>query len=451
MCKKCKTHNYKIVKTIFVSGVAALVIAGCERLPTGSIMPATTTESPITTEMPRVIDASLPAPTQQLACAELQANQVVTISGHTQLAKSCDLATKGVQFLLNSSETSLDCNGALLGPTEATANKTAITIKPKNDAAIANIAVANCHVQGYGHAVNIRQKTNPNVRYSKGLSDPAANRALAPRDIRIVNVSSEGSNNSGIFVGDHVQRVTFDKLRVARAGTVGLYLEFGSQHNTIQNSVFVDNGFRSFKPNREAIAVDSSSFNTIQNNQFIHNGAGSVLLYRNCFEHADDPSQSNHFKRTESARNNIIKDNTFRDEPVGVWVASRQSRNLKGFACGAYPLAETLLASYHIDSAKDNQILGNTFIQVDTGIIVEDDGTQIINNDFTQAGNIAIKIGSEIREKYADTSKGVLAAIQHTQIRNNRLAANKPLAQQIQISTPSQATTVLMDNKSSSH
>lgn len=447
MFKKCKTPPNKASQIMLVSSAVILMLAGCERLPTGTMAPELSADAALLIEKNRVVEAGMPAPTKHLDCADLQSNQVVTIKGHTQLAKNCDLTAKGVQFVLDSSNTSLDCNGAILSATEATANKTAITIKPKQDAAIANIAVANCHVQGYGHALNIRQKTNPNVRYNTGLTDPESNRALAPRDIRIINVSSNGSNNSGIFVGDHVQRVTFDQLRVARSGTVGLYLEFGSQHNTIQNSVFVDNGFRSFKPNREAIAVDASGFNTIQNNEFIHNGAGSVLLYRNCFEHADDPSQSNHFRRSESARDNIIKDNTFRDEPVGVWVASRQSRNLKGFACGAYPLAETLLASYHIDSAKDNQILGNTFIQVTTGIIAEDDGTQIINNDFTQAGGIAIKIGSEIREKYADTSKGVLAAIQHTQIRNNRLAANKPLVQQIQISSPSQATTELIGNK----
>ncbi|CAM4173371.1 right-handed parallel beta-helix repeat-containing protein [Psychrobacter arenosus] len=447
MFKKCKTHPNKTSQIILVSSVAVLMLAGCERLPTGTIGSELNADATLAIEKNRVIEASLPTPTQHLACADFQTNQVVTIKGHTQLAKNCDLATKGVQFILDSSNTSLDCNGAILGPTDTTANKTAITIKPKQDNAITQLAVANCHVQGYGHALNIRQKTNPNVRYNQGLTDPEANRALAPQDIRIINVSSEGSNNSGIFVGDHVQRVTFDQLRVARSGTVGLYLEFGSQHNTIQNSVFIDNGFRSFKPNREAIAGDASGFNTIQNNEFIHNGAGSVLLYRNCFEHADDPSQSNHFKRTESARDNIIKGNTFREEPVGVWVASRQSRNLKGFTCGAYPLAETLLASYHIDSAKDNQILGNTFIQVDTGIIVEDDGTQIMNNDFTQADGIAIKIGSEIREKYADKSKGVLAAIQNTQVRNNRFAANKPLVQQIQISAPNQATTVLMDNR----
>lgn len=448
MFKKCKSYTPKVGQILWLSSAAILVLVGCERLPVGPIAPEIAADATMAIETNGIVAAGLPAPTQHLGCAALQTDQVVTIKGHTQLAKNCDLTAKGVQFILDSSNTSLDCNGAILGATEATANKTAITIKPKQDSAIANIAVANCHVQGYGHALNIRQKSNPNVRYNKGLIDPEANRALAPRDIRIINVSSNGSNNSGIFVGDHVQRVTFDQLRVARSGTVGLYLEFGSQHNTIQNSVFVDNGFRSFKPNREAIAIDASGFNTIQNNEFIHNGAGGVLLYRNCFEHADEPSRSNHFKRTESARDNIIKDNTFRDEPVGVWVASRQSRNLKGFACGAYPLAETLLASYHIDSAKDNQILGNTFIQVDTGIIVEDDGTQIINNDFTQAGGIAIKIGSEIREKYADSGKGLQAAIQNTQIRNNRLAANKSLAAQIQISVPSQAATVLIDNKS---
>lgn len=429
-----------------------LSVSGCERLPSPTIpaSSADTGESSVINS-DKVVSAALPPATQLLDCNDLKEGEVLTVRGHTALAPQCYLIGKGVRFVLDSSNTSLDCNGAKLGSNEATASKSAITIRPKADKAIENIAVANCHVQGYGHALHIRQKTNPNSRYAKGRTNPEVNRALAPHDIRVINVTSNGSKNSGIFVGDHVHHVSFDQVQVVRSGTVGLYLEFGSQHNTIQNSVFVDNGFRIFKPNREAIALDSSAFNIIKNNEFVHNGAGSILLYRNCFEHANDASRSNHFKRTESASDNIIIGNTFREEPVGVWVASRQSRNLKGFECGAYPLATTAFASYHIDSAKNNRIKGNTFIDIGNGIIVEDDGTEISGNDFRKVGGLAIKVGSKIREKYADGKAGarsdIQAGIKETIIRDNTFASDKPMPRQILISKPSEPGTTLQSNQ----
>ncbi|WP_350561541.1 NosD domain-containing protein [Psychrobacter sp. CAL346-MNA-CIBAN-0220] len=383
----------------------------------------------------RVIDATLPTPTTTINCTTLTPNQTIKIKGNSVLSQGCDLTDKSVRFVLDSSHSSLDCQGAALSTmADDQSNASAITIEPKTDKAIRDIAVANCHVNGYGHALHIRQYSNPNQRYARGLTDPKANRALAPRDIHIINISSINSNNSGIFVGDHVQAVTFDRVRVQNAGTVGLYLEFGSRDNVIKNSVFVGNGFRTFKPNREAIAVDSSANNRIENNQFIHNGAGSILLYRNCFEHANDSSRSNHFKRTESSRDNIIRNNVFRDEPVGVWVASRQSRNLKGFECGAYLIKQTLFVSYHLDSAKDNIISNNRFEQVKQGIIIEDDGTRINGNQFAASVDMPISVGSEIREESA------VGAVKDTVINDNTFI-DKTLDQAINIRTASKTAT----------
>lgn len=158
------------------------------------------------------------------------------------------------------------------------------------------------------------------------------------------------------------------------------------------------------------------------------------MLYRNCFEHADDPARSNHFKRTESSRDNIIVNNTFEDEPVGVWVASRQSRNLKGFECGAYLVKQTPFASYHLDSAKDNQIINNRFEQVEQGIIVEDDGTLIKGNKFAANVRLPIIVGSEIRE---DSAAG---AVKDTRIDNNTFI-DKSIEQAIDIRPASKTAT----------
>lgn len=426
---------YKLcLKASLMSGMAGLVLGltACERLPFAN---SDSNFDEVTLNQSITIDAKLPAATTTIDCTQLTPKQTVTVKGHSALSKGCDLTGQSIRFELNESHSSLDCQGAALSTMADDPSKaSAITIKPKTDMAIKDIAVANCHVDGYGHALHIRQYSNPNQRYARGFIDPAANRALAPRDIQVMNVSSRNSINSGMFVGDHVHGVTFDKVYIQNAGTIGLYLEFGSRDNVIKNSVFVGNGFRSFKPNREAIAIDSSSNNRIENNEFIHNGAGSVLLYRNCFEHADDPTRSNHFKRTESSRDNVIRGNIFKDEPVGVWVASRQSRNLKGFNCGAYLVKKTLFASYHLDSAKDNQIIDNRFEQVEQGIIVEDDGTLISGNQFAATVGTPIVVGSKIRE---DSSAG---AITGTVIIDN-IFTDKTTKQAIKIRAASKTAT----------
>ena len=413
---------------------ATIGLTACEGVPfSGSSTHSSLDNADL--KQPLIIDAKLPKDTTAIDCAQLTPKQIVKVKGHSVLSASCDLTAKSIRFELNDSHSSLDCQGALLSTrADDASTASAIMIKPKTDSAIEDITVANCHVDGYGHALHIRQYSQPNQRYARGLIDPAANRALAPSDIRVINVSSQNSINSGMFVGDHVHGVSFDKVRIQNAGTVGLYLEFGSRDNVIKNSVFVGNGFRTFKPNREAIAVDSSSNNRIENNQFIHNGAGSILLYRNCFEHADDSTLGNHFKRTESSRDNIIRGNIFNDEPVGVWVASRQSRNLKGFECGAYLLKQTPFASYHLDSAKDNEIIDNRFEQVEQGIIVEDDGTLIAGNKFAANVRLPIYVGSEIRE---DSAAG---AIKGTVIQNN-VFIDKTAEQAIKIREASKTAT----------
>ena len=130
----------------------------------------------------------------------------------------------------------------------------------------------------------------------------------------------------------------------------------------------------------------------------------------------------------------MIRGNIFNDEPVGVWVASRQSRNLKGFECGAYLLKQTPFASYHLDSAKDNQIIDNRFEQVAQGIVVEGDGTLIADNKFAANVRLPIHVGSEIRE---DSAAG---AIKNTIIKNN-IFTGKTAEQAIKIREASKTAT----------
>ncbi|MER1974039.1 MAG: hypothetical protein ABS880_09750, partial [Psychrobacter alimentarius] len=153
---------------------ATVVMTACERLP--SIYTGSDYDADI--KPPLIIDAHLPTATTTIDCVALVPNQTVIVKGHSVISQGCDLTEKSIRFELNTSDSSLDCQGAVLSPTANDASKaSAITIKPKTDSAINNIAVANCHIDGYGHALHIRQYSNPNQRYARGLIAPAANRA----------------------------------------------------------------------------------------------------------------------------------------------------------------------------------------------------------------------------------------------------------------------------------
>lgn len=343
--------------------------------------------------------------------------QVIPIRGNVRLVPAnADLWQQNISFVITDSNTTLDCQGAMLSTTDD--KITAIAVRtPPNQQGVHNVHIRNCLTLGYNHGLVIEQATPANARYDEltaGKTTLAAQREQSPHDIWVDNLLVAHTRNSGIFIGDHVQRVNLHGIAVVKAGTVGLYFEFGSGHNTVSHSYFSQNGFRIGKPNREAIAIDSSVNNRIEYSHFDHNGAGGVFLYRNCFEHADDPSRSNHFLRTQGSDGNQIAHNVFANEPVSVWIAARQSRNLKGFACGAYTISETPFARYHLDEAERNQVLDNDFISGKNAIIIEDDNNLVQDNCFASDLEQPIVIGSTIREQ---SSEGV--------VKNNRILDNR--------------------------
>ncbi|OBX84493.1 right-handed parallel beta-helix repeat-containing protein [Faucicola atlantae] len=354
----------------------------------------------------------------ELDVRTLSHGQVVPIRGNVRLVPAnADLWQQNISFVITDSDTTLDCQGALMSSTDDTITAIVVRTLPDQSTGVHNVRIKNCLTLGYNHGLIIEQQTPANARYetlTAGKTTLAAQREQSPHDIWVDNLLVAHTRSSGIFIGDHVQRVDLYGIGVVKAGTVGLYFEFGSGHNTVSHSYFSQNGFRIGKPNREAIAIDSSVNNRIEYSHFDNNGAGGIFLYRNCFEHADDPSRSNHFLRTQGSDSNQIVHNVFANEPVSVWIAARQSRNLKGFACGAYTISETPFARYHLDEAERNQVLNNDFTSGKNAIIIEDDNNLVQGNCFASDLEQPIVIGSTIREQ---SSEGV--------VKNNRILDNR--------------------------
>lgn len=306
------------------------------------------------------------------------------ISKNTQLDQSCTY--KG-STIITASNVTLDCRGAQI--TGEGAKGPLVQVRGRG---LQNVTVKNCRLIN-SPANGLRVASDLNAKALDAIPKVEDRYAAAPSNILVENVTVSNSEASGIYVDAYVSRTTIRKATVEGAGSVGIYLEQSSADNTIEDSTLRRNGFGSkAKPRkgiarREGIAVDSSARNTIRNNQFDHNAAGGIFLYKNCGE-------KNGVHRWQSSEKNTISGNTFSSEEIGVWVASRQSRDLSSWGCSDKPYTSGI----YLDSAKDNTISGNKFNGVLAGIKIEDNGTQILNNTLTSF--ICLTVGSKPRNQH---------------------------------------------------
>ncbi len=166
-----------------------------------------------------------------------------------------------------------------------------------------------------------------------------------------------GSGRVGIYFDDYVTHSTLSHSIVRDSYMSGIYLEHSSRNNKVVDNQIIDNGHERFgKGKREGLAVDSSAYNLIEGNRFESNGAGGVFLYKNCGEHF---STGKSVIRWQHSDYNVIRNNTFVNEPVGIWLASRQNRDLSGFDCGDKPREGSL--KFYPDYADNNVVEGNHF------------------------------------------------------------------------------------------
>lgn len=424
---------------------------------------------------------------QLISCTPGTGATIVLKPGVNKIAKNCDYHGG---FVINASNTSLDCQGSTLWGVAA-ADRAAIVgitgrafgdaieagaikavsygVSVQSKAAISNIQIKNCKIRAFRQAFRAKHidsgakwfwdyvaadaklagylnayKNAPKEENQASLLEalraydwdasalPNKIRSVTPRNIQVSNVSVDLTAMSGMFVDHHVTGITFDNVSVNRASGAGIYLEFGSKNNVIKNSVFTNNG-------REGIAVDSSAGNLITKSTFSSNVNGGVFLYRNCWEHFKDPMlecangkcsprRTNFFPRTQGSDNNRIIGNHFsgngstqNGKNVGVHIASRQSMvaNFSGNGCGRYQMAPAPNGLfYHEDRAKNVRVIGNSFSNMQQGVIVEDDGARILGNTFESSVVKPVRVGTVVRTRaYGAPVKN--ARVSFTQIYRN--------------------------------
>jgi parallel beta-helix repeat protein len=351
----------------------------------------------------------------------------VTITQSTILPKACVL--RKVQFVIKASNITFDCNNAVLHglanqdapnpygipydssdmPRDRAFMVTATEGKP----APANITIKNCVVKNYveGARVNITllPATIATLRTTAApqpIED--ALRLNAPQNVTFQNMHIDYAHGSALYVNRYAVGTQLLDSVITHAGHSGIYLESGTTGAQILRNDLRTNGYYDLSsvlnarvPKvvlREAIAVDSSSKNTIRGNTFSDNAGGGVFLYKNCWENHGSGGQ---LPRNMHSSDNVIDANTFTNEEVGVWIASRQARDLDSFDCGD-PAVYTdsswfTTERYYRDYAERTTVTGNTFHGVEQGVLVEDDAATIVGNQFDGSASQGIVVGSEIR------------------------------------------------------
>lgn len=270
------------------------------------------------------------------------------VRGNTSLSPHCVYKEA---VIITSSNTTLDCHGAVLeGDNE---RPFGIMINSRGKP-LSDVTVRNCKVR---HFTRSGIRITSDIAASKLSPNHEENYRRTPTRITLENVEVTGSGRVGIYFDDYVTHSTLSHSIVRDSYMSGIYLEHSSRNNKIVNNQIISNGHESFgKGKREGLAVDSSAYNLIEGNRFESNGAGGVFLYKNCGEHF---STGKSVIRWQHSDHNVIRNNTFVNEPVGIWLASRQNRDLSGFDCGDKPRDSS--GKYFNDYADNNVVEGNKF------------------------------------------------------------------------------------------
>ncbi len=401
--------------------------------------------NPLSEQTSKASDPDRPRPANPAACPNWQKDDVITFEQSTTLPRGCKYDR--VSIIIRGSNLTFDCNQLILNGIDrefrqAVDEPYSIENAPMDvgiliQSSQGNVTVKNCTVKNFVRGIRIGTRgltpeRSNNLKNNINVAQTESELlALSPKNIRVENSNILYSHKDGVFVGRYITDFVLDNSTIKYTGAVGLYLDSGSQHNTIQNSTIAQNGHSDYNASkrvrvkklandsREGIAIDSSAKNIIKNNVFSKNSGGAIFIYKNCNEHAQ---RANQIPRYQSADENLIINNQFNDEGIGIWIASRQSKNLHPLECGS-PIVDTGTirygpvkepAKYYEDFAKHNRVENNTFNNTHKAVIIEDDDNSVVNNTFSGEANFDIRIGTKFR-----TLK-LSHPVTNTRIENNR-------------------------------
>lgn len=333
-----------------------------------------------------------------------QEHLTLSSQGKYEIPYNCEIM-KSIK--IQSSDVELDCNNNTLNGNDSAPYGLFIGGTKRE---ITNINVTHCNFSNF--------KKNA-IRISSGISmnkwgeNHQINYSMAPSNIKISNSKAAYSGGVGIYVDSYAHDMILDHIASIKSQGVGIYLEQATKNVHITNSKIIGNGVSTTRKSlREGIAIDSSANNFIHNNVISSNAAGGIFLYKNCGEKI---SSNKSTLRWQSADKNIISSNLISTEKVGIWVASRQRKNLSRWDCGDKSIDNK--GKYFQDYANNNIILNNEFNKTLTGVIIEGSFNTVTDNTFIDSPKAIEVPTQDILNKTKYIPKG--NAITGNKIRNS--------------------------------
>jgi parallel beta-helix repeat protein len=290
------------------------------------------------------------------------------LQGNVRLQANCVYPQS---LVISHSNTHLDCQGATLDGDNRRAFGVVVNSKGQP---LENVSVKNCKIRDFTHS-GIRITSD--IPANQLSSDHQENYRRTPTKVLIDHVDVQDSGRVGIYFDAYVTDSTIKNSAISESVGSGIYLEQASKGNKIINNKIINNGNTDKSPKREGIAIDSSAYNKIISNSLSGNGLGGIFLYKNCGEKIHSGKSTIRWQHSDY---NEITGNNFSNENVGVWIASRQSKNLLLWDCGDKSIDKE--GHYYEDFSNNNLFDGNVFCNTDTPIIVEGDNNKIVGNFF---------------------------------------------------------------------
>lgn len=290
------------------------------------------------------------------------------LSGDIELHSNC---TYPQGIIVTESNTNIDCKGATLDGKHS--KKIGILISSEGRS-LKNVSVKNCTVKNFSQVGVLVTSEIPNYKRS---NDHEKNYNETPANITLDNLNVLSNDGAGVYFHSYVSNSTLKNSRIEKSKAEGIYLDQSSRGNRILENIIKNNGELD-GPNsgqRVGLAIDSSAKNLVESNKFVGNFGGGIFLYKNCGENF---SKGMSVIRWQHSNENIIKNNSFDGEKIGIWIASRQSSNLQRKDCGDKSL--DVEGKHYQDFADNNTITGNKFCRNKVYVRVEGDNNIITNN-----------------------------------------------------------------------
>lgn len=258
-----------------------------------------------------------------------------------------------------------------------------------------NVTVKNGCITNTETSINITglfdysAKKKAREMYAQGTSSDDINEFMAKSTIArhsIIDNMYLTPKTHAVYVQPYVGDVIIMNS-VIRGGRIGLYLDSGTHNLRVINNTFNDVGHRKYFPKinisvpvikgrgRESIACDGCYDSIIESNKFTNSHLADITMYTNCWEHYGNDRS---YPRTFFQNSVRVYNNNFNSRK-GVWIASRQERDLSAWGCGS---PDTVSRGRYFDHATNNNIVGNTFASK-IPVQIADDFNHLSNNTFT--------------------------------------------------------------------